>query len=99
MVHNAPSNQAPTLRQFQDRLPTEESCLDHHGELITRVVTRTKEAMHGVILSHVLPGTTVNTDEFGGYKEIDQAGYRHVKVTTALANMPSHAVRASIQSS
>ncbi|MGK3816928.1 transposase, partial [Enterococcus faecium] len=23
------SNKAPTLRQFQDRFPTEEACLDH----------------------------------------------------------------------
>jgi transposase len=28
----------------------------------------------------VLPGSTVNTDEFGGYKDIDQCGYNHVKV-------------------
>jgi transposase-like protein len=55
--------------------------LERDGELITRVVTRrTKEAMQGVIVSHVLPGTTINTDEFGGYKDIDQSGYRHVKV-------------------
>ena len=55
--------------------------LERGGELVTRVAARrTKEAMHGLILSHVLPGTTVNTDEFGGYKDIDQCGYRHVKV-------------------
>jgi transposase-like protein len=55
--------------------------LERDGELITRVVTRrTKQAMQGVIVSHVLPGTTINTDEFGGYKDIDQSGYRHVKV-------------------
>jgi transposase len=55
--------------------------LERGGELVTRVAgRRTKEAMHGLILSHVLPGTTVNTDEFGGYKDIDQSGYRHVKV-------------------
>jgi transposase-like protein len=55
--------------------------LERGGELVTRVAgRRTKEAMHGLILTHVLPGTTVNTDEFGGYKDIDRAGYRHVKV-------------------
>jgi transposase-like protein len=55
--------------------------LERSGELVTRVAgRRTKEAMHGLILTHVLPGTTVNTDEFGGYKDIDRAGYRHVKV-------------------
>lgn len=55
--------------------------LERGGELVTRVAgRRTKEAMHGLILTHVLPGTTVNTDEFGGYKDIDQCGYCHVKV-------------------
>jgi transposase len=55
--------------------------LERGGELITRVAPRRhKQAMHALILSHVLPGTTLNTDEFGGYKDIDQAGYRHVKV-------------------
>jgi len=55
--------------------------MERGGELITRVAgRRTKEAMHGLIQMHVLPGSTVNTDEFGGYKDIDQCGYRHVKV-------------------
>jgi transposase len=55
--------------------------LERRGELITRVVTRrTKEAMHGLIQMHVLPGTTISTDEMGGYKDIDQKGYRHIKV-------------------
>ena len=55
--------------------------LERNGELITRVVTsRTKQAMQGVILGHVLQGTTINTDEFGGYKDIDKSGYRHVRV-------------------
>ena len=51
------------------------------GELVTQVVTgRNKIAMKGVILSNVLPGTTLQNDEFGGYKDIDKSGYRHVKV-------------------
>jgi transposase len=55
--------------------------MERGGELVTRVVTsRTKSAMQSVILSQVLPGTTLNTDEFGGYKDIDQSGYHHVKV-------------------
>lgn len=58
--------------------------LERGGELVTRVAPRrTKEAMHGLIQSHVLPGTTVNTDEFGGYKDIGLRGYRHVKVNHA----------------
>ncbi|MFO1097754.1 MAG: transposase [Xanthobacteraceae bacterium] len=55
--------------------------LERRGELITKVVTsRTKVAMHGLIQQHVLPGTTISTDEMGGYKRIDQRVYRHIKV-------------------
>ncbi|TAK08507.1 MAG: IS1595 family transposase [Rhizorhabdus sp.] len=55
--------------------------LEREGELITRVVKgRHKAAMHGLINSHVLPGTTVHTDEFGGYKDLGLNGYRHVTV-------------------
>jgi transposase-like protein len=58
--------------------------LERGGELVTRVAPRrTKQAMHGLILSHVLPGSTVNTDEFGGYKDIGLSGYRHVTVNHA----------------
>ena len=34
---------------------------------------RRKAAMHGLILANVLPGTTIYTDEMGGYKDIDQS--------------------------
>jgi len=55
--------------------------LERGGELITRVAPRrTKEAMHALVQFHVLPGSIVNTDEFGGYKDLDHCGYRHVKV-------------------
>jgi transposase-like protein len=55
--------------------------LERRGELFTRVVTsRTKFAMHALIQQQVLPGTTICTDEMGGYKDIDQKGYRHLKV-------------------
>lgn len=55
--------------------------LERGGELVTRVApSRTKPAMHRLINAHVLPGTTINTDEFGGYKDIAQSGYRHVTV-------------------
>jgi hypothetical protein len=58
--------------------------LERDGELITRVAgRRTKEAMQGLIVSHVLPGTTINTDEFGGYKDIAESGFRHVTVNHA----------------
>jgi transposase len=55
--------------------------LERGGELMSMVVTRrTKEAMHSLIQCNVLPGTTICTDEMGGYKDIDQKGYRHLKV-------------------
>lgn len=55
--------------------------LERGGELITRVThSRTKFHLHGMIQHHVLPGTTISTDEMGGYKDIDQKGYRHIKV-------------------
>ena len=58
--------------------------LERGGELVTRVApARHKAAMHALINAHVLPGTTVNTDEFGGYKDIAANGYRHVTVNHA----------------
>lgn len=55
--------------------------IERSGELVTRVVTGSnKAAMRALIVQHVLPGTTIHTDEFGGYKDIDRSGYRHVKV-------------------
>ncbi len=58
--------------------------LEREGELITRVVSaRHKAAMQGLIVSTVLPGTTIHTDEFGGYKDIDRSGFRHVTVNHA----------------
>lgn len=55
--------------------------VERDGEVVTHVVkSRTKRAMQGVILQSVLPGSTITTDEFGGYKDIDQSGYRHIKV-------------------
>ncbi len=55
--------------------------LERGGELVSGVITRrTKEAMHELILGQILPGTTICTDEMGGYKDIDQKGYRHLKV-------------------
>ena len=55
--------------------------LERGGELVTHVVTRrTKVAMHSLINANVLPGTTINTDEMGGYKDLDHNGFRHVRV-------------------
>ena len=55
--------------------------LERGGELVTRIVEgRHKAAMRGLIHQHVLPGTTVNTDEFGGYYGLDACGFDHVTV-------------------
>ncbi len=55
--------------------------LERGGELVTHVVTRrTKVAMHALINANVLPGTTISTDEMGGYKDLDHNGFRHIRV-------------------
>lgn len=55
--------------------------LERGGELVTHVVTRrSKVAMHALINANVLPGTTISTDEMGGYKDLDHNGFRHIRV-------------------
>lgn len=55
--------------------------MERDGEIVTRVVkSRTKEAMRGVILEQVQAGSTISTDEMGGYKDIGHSGYRHIRV-------------------
>lgn len=55
--------------------------LERGGELVTHVVTRrTKVAMHTLINANVLPGTTISTDEMGGYKDLGHNGFRHIRV-------------------
>lgn len=61
--------------------------LERDDELITRVVKgRHKAAMHGLTNAHVLPGTTVHTDEFGGYRTLG---------STAIVTSPSTTRRGS----
>ena len=55
--------------------------LERDGELVTRVAgKRDKASMRDLILRQVIPGTTINTDEFGGYKDLDECGFNHVRV-------------------
>lgn len=55
--------------------------LERGGELIARVSARRhKEAINGLIFAHVLPGTTINTDEFPAYRHLGNSGFRHVTV-------------------
>lgn len=59
--------------------------LERDGELVTTVaLRRDKAALKGIILHSVLPGATLHTDEYGGYKDIDQSGYNHVKVNQSV---------------
>ncbi len=52
--------------------------MERGGEVVTRVVkSRRREPMLGVIHENVLPGTTVSTDEFGSYRELDACGFDH----------------------
>src|SRR5207237_2643141 len=39
-----------------------------------------RETLHGMIIKHVRPGSTINTDEFIAYRGIQEFGYRHVTV-------------------
>ncbi len=55
--------------------------LHRGGEIVTKVVsTRTRGPMEALIQTHVLPGTTVSTDEFGSYRFLNQLGYAHQTV-------------------
>jgi transposase len=59
--------------------------LERGGELVTKVVkSRTKKAMQGEILGQIIPGTTLHTDEFGGYHNIANLGYLHVTVNHSI---------------
>lgn len=54
---------------------------DRGGDVVTRIPGRVnRETLHGLILEHVRPGSTINTDEFSAYRGIDEYGFRHVTV-------------------
>lgn len=51
------------------------------GELVLRTaISRNKAAMRALIQEHVLPGTHITTDEFGGYKDLADCGFTHSRV-------------------
>lgn len=55
--------------------------LESGGELITRVVADVKrDTLWGHIEQHVLPGTTIHTDELRSYRGLQLRGYRHQTV-------------------
>lgn len=73
--------------------------MERGGKLVTRVVERrTKHAMRGVILENIIPGSTISTDEFGGYKDIDKSGYRHVTVNHKSGQYVNSKTGASVNS-
>jgi transposase-like protein len=71
--------------------------VERGGQMVTKVVkSRTKVAMHSLIQSHVLTGTTISTDEMGGYKDIADKGYVHIKVNHNRGQYVSRETGASV---
>ncbi len=55
--------------------------LEKGGELVTRVVPNRREhSMRPFIQYHVLPGTSVHTDEHSSFQNLGECGYRHSRV-------------------
>ena len=55
--------------------------LERGGELVTRVVPNRREhILRPIIQQHVLPGTSVHTDESMSYNHLRNCGYSHSKV-------------------
>jgi transposase len=51
------------------------------GELVTRVIrTNSKDVLLPLVSEHVLPGTTVHTDQLRSYLALGEMGYRHQRV-------------------
>ena len=57
---------------------------DRGGDVVTRIPARVnRETLHGLINEHVRPGSTINTDEAGAYRGLEEYGFRHVTVDHA----------------
>ena len=55
--------------------------LERGGEISTHVIpSAARRSLHPLIVEHVRPGSTINTDEGYGYRGITDYGYRHVTV-------------------
>ena len=51
------------------------------GELVTRVIRKnSKDVLVPLVSEHVLPGTTVHTDQPRSYIDLGKMGYRHQRV-------------------
>lgn len=44
------------------------------------VADRRAQTLHRIILGHVLPGTTIRTDEWNGYNGLNRLGFIHETV-------------------
>jgi transposase len=55
--------------------------LEKGGELITRVVpSRREHHLRPIIQYHVLPGTSIHTDQSNSHQNLGECGYRHLRV-------------------
>lgn len=51
---------------------------DHTGRVRLAVVPdASQESLHGFVRKHVIPSSQVNTDDWGGYKGLEEHGYQH----------------------
>jgi transposase-like protein len=65
--------------------------LERGGDVITRVVTtRHRAPMEALIQTHIMPGATVSTDEFGSYRRLDTLGYDHKTVRHNARQFATH---------
>ena len=52
--------------------------VERGGKIITRVIPDVKaDTLLGHITEHVVPGTTISTDELGSYHDLPEYGYKH----------------------
>lgn len=55
--------------------------LQRGGDVSTHVIkAASSKTLHSLILEHVRAGSTINTDEWNGYRGLDEYGFRHVTV-------------------
>ncbi|MEI6486538.1 MAG: IS1595 family transposase [Sphingomonadales bacterium] len=55
--------------------------VERGGKIVAKVVaSRRTGPMLALINENVLPGTTINTDEFGSYQKLDACGFNHITV-------------------
>lgn len=74
MARSAVAHRLPTL-------PRRERTTDRIGRVKAIVATdATKATLHGIAKEHILPESTVFTDEYYPYNGLDEAGYTHRRI-------------------